>query len=121
VFSVVYPLLIQPLPYEAPARLVMIDQQSEAGFRASVSIPNYQDWRESSTVFDRFAFEVPSSFRVDGEDGTEVIDGMRVLGDYFQVFGVNPALGRLPTSEELGPDAEPIVVLSHTTWMTRLG
>jgi predicted permease len=99
----------------------MIDQQSEAGFRASVSIPNYQDWRESSTVFDRFAFEVPSSFRVDGEDGTEVIDGMRVLGDYFQVFGVNPALGRLPTSEELGPGAEPIVVLSHTTWMTRLG
>ncbi len=121
VLSVVYPLLLEPLPYEAPERLVMIDQLSTHGFRASVSMPNYEDWRDGSTAFDRFAFELPSSFRVDGDAGTEIIEGARVLGDYFGVFGVAPLLGRLPAAAELEPGAAPLVVLSHATWMTRLG
>ncbi|MGI9628249.1 MAG: ADOP family duplicated permease [Longimicrobiales bacterium] len=122
VFSVVNTLLLEPLPFEAQDRLVMADQRDPStGFRAAVSMPNYDDWRDRSTVFDRFAMEKPETFRVGGDQGMDVLEGRLVLGDFFEAFGVPPVAGRLPTKAELGPGAEAIVVLTEGLWESRFG
>ncbi len=122
VFSVVNALMLKPLPYPTQSRLVMADQRDpESGFRAAVSMPNYVDWRDRSTAFDRFAMEKPETFRVQGERGTDVLEGRLVLGDFFDAFGVLPLVGRLPNADDVGPGAAEIVVLSHALWASRFG
>lgn len=122
VFSVVHALLLEPLPYQAQDRLVMADERDpESGFRAAVSMPNYVDWRDRSTAFDRFAMEKPETFRLQGEQGVDVLEGRFVLGDFFETFGLLPVIGRLPTAAELGPGAERTVVLTHGLWASRFG
>ena len=121
VFSVLHGVLLEPLPFESPEQLVMADQLETTGFRASVSVPNYEDWRDRSTVFEAFSMERPGSFRVDNEDGAEVLEGRSVLDDFFHLFGVSPVIGTLPTAQALGPGAERIVVLTHGFWTSRFG
>lgn len=121
VFSVVHATLLKALPYESPERLVMADQLQPTGFRAAVSMPNYEDWRDRSTVFDGFSMERPQSFRVEGEGGVEVLEGRAVLGDFFDLLGVEPALGVLPSADELGPGAARVAVLTWDTWQARFG
>lgn len=121
VFSVVHAVLLEALPYETPDRLVMADQLEPTGFRAAVSMPNYEDWRDRSTAFDGFAMERPESFRVEGARGAEVLEGRAVLGDFFRILGVEPVVGVLPSAAELGPGAERTVVLTHDYWRARFG
>lgn len=121
VFSVLHTVLLEPLPYDDPQGLVMADQLQTTGFRASVAMPNYQDWRERSRVFEAVSMEKPETVRVDGREGAEVLESRLVLDDFFQLLGRDPVVGRLPTPAELGPGAERVVVLTYGLWQSRFG
>ncbi|NNL29420.1 MAG: hypothetical protein HKO77_00275, partial [Gemmatimonadetes bacterium] len=121
VFSVVHAVLIAPLPYPSSDELVMMDQMGTTGFRASVAIPIYEDWRDRTSSFETFAMEKPEAMRVDGDEGAEVLEGRLVLGAFFESFRVQPVLGRLPDREELGPGAERMAVLTAGFWQSRFG
>lgn len=121
VFSVVHAVLMAPLPYPAADQLVMIDQMQTTGFRASVAIPMYEDWRDRTSSFETFAMEKPESMRVDGDEGAQVLEGRLVLGAFFESFRIQPVLGRLPDREDLGPGAERIAVLTDGFWQSRFG
>ena len=121
VFSVVHAVLIEPLPYPSSDELVMIDQMETTGFRASVAMPVYEDWRDRTSSFQAFAMEKPETMRVDRDEGAEVLEARLVLGAFFEAFRVQPVLGRLPLSVDLGPGAERIAVLTAGFWQSRFG
>ncbi len=124
-FSAVHGILMRPLGgVAAPEKLVQIYRQWPGMDYGSVSIPHFQDLRDrSGEVFDAVAayYFTPMSLAVDGR--SERLMGMLVSANFFQTYGVTPALGRvfLPGVEDRGPGAHPVAVLGHSFWQTRFG
>jgi len=124
IFSVVHGVLLEPLPYPEPQRLVLaIDANPEAGFpRFSTSPPDFADWREQSTVFSHLAYHQRSSPALTGGDADpERLDGAAVSGDFFAVLGLAPVLGRRIGAADARPGAPPVAVLSDGFWRRRYG
>ena len=119
-FSAVHGLLLRPLGGVAdPEELVQVYRQWPGIEYGSNSIPHYQDLRDrSGEVFDSTAawFFSPISLSADGRN--ERILGMVVSANFFQTYGVIPALGRpfLPGEEDRSPGAHSVVVLGHAFW-----
>jgi putative ABC transport system permease protein len=124
IFSAVRAVLLEPLPYPEPERLVrLIDANPEAGFpRFSTSPPDYLDWRAESTVFSNLAFFQRRSPALTGTGSApERLTGAAVSGDFFAVLGLPPARGRWIGPEDDRPGAVPVAVLSHSLWQRRFG
>jgi putative ABC transport system permease protein len=121
VFSVVKGLLLEPLPFEASERLVIINQIGDEGFTGSVSFPNYRDWKERNRTFDPFATVLPGSTPLTTASGTRMLESAWVHGGFFEVFGVEAAVGRTLTAVETEPGGPPVAVLSHALWQTDFG
>ena len=121
IFSVVNGVMLQPLPFESPERLVTPNVISTQGFYISTSIPNYLDWKNSSRSFEAFGAYRGVSPVVTGLDRPEVVRAEQVLGDFFDVLGTEAAMGRTITAEESEPGAPPVATISHSFWEGRLG
>jgi putative ABC transport system permease protein len=123
IFSVVNAVLLRPLPYKNPERLVMVwEDNSKQGFpRDTPAAPNYLDWRDQNHVFEGMAAMVDISVNLTGTGEPERIDGRRVSGSLFELLGVQPQLGRIFRSEEDQLGANGVVVLSHGLWQRRFG
>jgi putative ABC transport system permease protein len=121
IFSVINAVLLRPLPFGTPQRLVTLDVRSPQGFLISLSIPNYRDWRERNRVFESFGATAGWGFVLTGRGRAEVVSAEIVLGDFFGTLGMTPALGRLIPDGETGPGAEPVVVLGHGFWLRSFG
>lgn len=121
IFSVVSGLLLEPLPFDEGQRLALVNEREESGFTASVSFPNYRDWRERARSFDRFAIILPSSRRFDTPDGPRIVEVGFVAGGFFETLGIEPEVGRYFTETESGPGAERVVVLGHGFWTEAFG
>ncbi len=121
VFSVVNGLLLEPLPYGEADRLVLINQRTPEGFLASVSLPNYRDWRAGTRSFDRFSAILPGSARLTRPDGSRVIEVGWVHGGFFETLEVDALIGRTFSAPESEPGAQPVVVLSYSLWLNELG
>jgi putative ABC transport system permease protein len=121
IFSVVNGLLIEPLPFEDSDRLVVVDELEPSGFTASVSFPNYRDWKERARSFDRFSIVLPGSRRFVAGTGARMVDVAWVAGGFFETLVTRPALGRYFIEAESEPGAPAIVVLSHRFWSDALG
>src|SRR5215210_3565826 len=121
IFSVVNTVLLQPLPYEDPDRLVMVwEDGSQQGFpRNSVSAANYVDWRDQNQVFEGMAIIGRMNFNLTGAGEPERIDGRRVSANLFDLIGVKPHLGRAFFLEEDQPGANRVVIMSHGLWQRR--
>ena len=123
IFSVVNALLLAPLPFHDPDRLVMV-WESEAGSPRStfiVSAPNWQDWRAQSTTLKDFAIWEFLSFNLGGSGADpEQISGLRVSASAFDLLGVRPQLGRTFTPAEDEPGHR-VVVISDALWTRRFG
>jgi predicted permease len=123
IFSVVNAVLLQPLSYPNPDRLVELELSSPQGNGNVTSIPKFNVWREQSDVFDSVAaydFSGPG-INLTGGDRPELIKGIHVSADYFRVFGVPVALGRTFTPEEDRPGGPAVVVISNGLWRNRFG
>ena len=129
VFSVVNTLLLRPLPFPTANELVWITPPpSECGWScATYSADAYEEFRELSRAYQDVtgyeAFTTPENFRLTGHGEPVPATGMEVIGNFFQVLGVRPALGRLFTPEEArigavvpNSTAQPVVLLAHAYW-----
>ena len=123
IFSVVNAVLMRPLPYEAPDRIVMIweTNQSKAVTRSIVSPANFLDWREQNHVFEHLAAFRFWYYTVTGAGDPERYQGARVSAGFFPLLGIKPEFGRNfgPEEEQVGRDH--VVILSHALWQSRFG
>ena len=120
IFSVVNTVLLQPLPYREPDRLVTINHhyQSEAlnNLDAPVSAIGFRDYRDKTKSFEAVAVETGWSANLTGTGDPERVPATRVSGDYFRVFGVAPQLGRVFGRDEDEPGKNNVVVISDGLW-----
>ena len=124
IFSVVNAVLLRPLPYRNAERLVWVAGNIRGGTnRASVSPPDYVDYRAQNTVFEEFATStsVPNAVNLTGAGEPERLTGSRVTANYFRAFGVEPALGRAFGADEERAGPAPVAVLSDGLWRRRFG
>ena len=94
VFSVVNPILLEPLPYPDARRIVTISDRAADGSRVDVTFGTYREILTRSRSFDALAVMRPWQPTVTGEGEPERLDGQRVSASYFRVLGVPPAIGR---------------------------
>jgi predicted permease len=123
IFSLINATLLRPLPVRDPERLVTVYTSDYSGpARGSTSYPDYLDIREQAQVFSGFAAFSATPMSLSDEGRTERILGQVVTGDYFNVLGVDAALGRTFVPEEdRTPGTHPVVVISHGLWQRVLG
>jgi putative ABC transport system permease protein len=124
IFSVVNAVLLKPLPYRNAERLVWVAGNVRGGTsRASVSPPDYVDYRAQNTVFEEFAAStsVPNAVNLTGAGEPERLTGSRVTANYFRAFGVEPARGRVFGADEERAGPAPVAVLSDGLWRRRFG
>ena len=124
IFTVVNAVLIRPLPFSEPDRLVWAwGNIRNGGNRASVSPLDYLDFRSQNTSFDHFAatFSVPTFVNLTGGGEPERLQSAVATGNFFQALGVNAALGRTFLTENEHTGQDQVVVLSHGLWQRRFG
>lgn len=123
IFSVVNTLLLKPLPYKEPERLVLAwEENAKQGYpQDTPTAANFIDWRNQNQVFERMAAFTPTSFNLTGSGDPERLIGRRVSANLFPLLGVEPELGRVFTAEEDQPNSERVVLLSYGLWQRRFG
>jgi predicted permease len=122
IFSAVEAVLLKPLPYNHPEQLVMVwEDASFIGFATNTPAPaNYVDWKAQNQVFADMAARRASSMSLTGDGAPEELYGQRVTPNFFDVLGVQPAVGRVFTDEE-DKAKEQVVLLSYGLWLRRFG
>ena len=122
IFAAVYGVLLKPLPYERPDRLVRIGE-ARAGSRLNVSYPNFVDWRGRSRVFDDLAIYITiGNAAIAGANGpAEVFPAGNAEARLFRVLGIQAARGRLFTEADQEPAAPAVAVISDRLWRQRFG
>ena len=121
IFSVVNAVLLRPLPYRDPSRLVLMNESSKQLPDMSVSYPNYLDWRDRSRSFERIAAVQPAQYTLSGVERPERLGGWNVTADFFPTLGVTPAVGRGLTPQDDRPGAPPVALLTYGLWQRRFG
>src|SRR5688500_9254293 len=120
VFSVVYGVLLRPLPYAEPDRLVQLWEQSTrtGNDRNPVSVLNYRDWTTQTRAFSAMAAYAFNRYTLTGSGDAESVQGTQIYGDASSVLGVQPLMGRSIRAEDARQD---VVVLSEGLWRRRYG
>src|SRR5271156_879074 len=121
IFSVVNAVLLQPLSYPQPDRLVALGRRFPDGNGFSVSIPKFTVWSEQTQAFQAvtaYDFAGPG-MNLTGGDRPEQIKGIHASSGYFEVFGAPLAIGRTYTPEEDRPGAVHVAVISNGLWRSR--
>src|SRR5258708_2115389 len=114
VFSVFNAVLLNPLPYPEPGRLVWLwprDAQTGIPFRGAISPPDFVDYRKQSTVFEHLSAFAPLDLTVTGSGQAERIPSAGVSSGFFETLGVRPAMGRPILSDDEQTGWPQIVVL----------
>jgi len=120
-FSVVDAVLLKPLPFPDPDRIVRVWEAPRPGATNATSAPDFDDWRRLATSFDAVAAEQWVSAALTGAGEPRRLRGKAVTADYFTVFGATLRFGRSFTPDDDQPGADPAVVLSYTAWQTYFG
>ena len=94
-FSVVNGVLLRPLPYAQPDRLVVLSEKSPNFESSSVSYPNFLDWQRSNSVFSSIAAYRSDDFNITGSGEPERVRVGMISAGFFEILGVNPVRGRL--------------------------
>ena len=121
IFSVVNAVLLNPLPYKQPDRLVSLWENVPGHGRWRASPANFFDWKKQNTVFEDVAAFGQSSMTLTGAGEPEQLIGTRVSSGYFAVVGVEPFIGRSFAAEEYEPGKGQVVILGHALWQRRFG
>ncbi len=125
IFTVIRAVLLEPLPYPHPERLVNLYERnvvSENPFNV-VSAPNFYDWQRESQSFEQTAFYGDWGTSFWPEDGglPENIAGAICSYNIFATLGVAPAMGRAFIADDDKPGAPRVAIISHSLWMQRFG
>src|SRR6266480_3911632 len=124
-FSVIHAVLLQPLPYPDPDRIVSIGLvprgKTIGQLDAQVTHWAYFEWRDDSRSLAKLTAYREARGMVGGALAPEYVRGAEVTAAFFSLFGVQPVLGRTFTAEEQEPTGPPVVLLSHGFWQERFG
>jgi predicted permease len=122
IFTVVNAVLLQPLPFRDPDRIVRIfDDLGGAGAKdVGTSVPELEDLQRSG-VFEQISVIYPASQALSGGDGVERIEFLGTSPSYFELLGARPALGRIYTQSEWEPGCLDGVVISDGLWKRQFG
>ena len=123
VFTVYNGVLLRPLPYPDSDRLVMVwlDNRRQGIKEDITSYPNFIDWRDQTASFSAMSAYTPSSFTLTGAGDPERLLGAEATASFFDVMGLQPALGRVFTPREDTFGNDNVVVLSYGLWQRRFG
>ncbi|HLF82954.1 MAG TPA: ABC transporter permease, partial [Blastocatellia bacterium] len=121
IFSLVNTVLLRPLPVERPEQLVSLNSASPTGESfPTLSYPNYRDYRDRNEVLAGLLCYRFSPISLSNNGVNERMWSYLVSGNYFDVLGVKPALGRFFTQEDdKAPGAHPVSVITYNCWQKR--
>src|SRR3984893_862840 len=122
IFSVVNAVLLKPLDYSDPDRIVVIRETQLPDFpEFSVSPPNYLDWEKQTKSYEYLAAYSGSRVNLTGDGEPQQLVGVKAPAHYFDVYGIKPVLGRTFLPEEDAPGKNHVVVLSYPFWQRVFG
>src|SRR5215212_7177889 len=123
IFGVVNAVLLQPLPYKDPDRLIRLWESNprQSQPESPVSVPNYQDWQRQQTVFEGVAALEMATYNITGWGEPQRVASARITTNLIPMLGVAPALGRsfLPEEEKAGHHR--VALLSDGLWQRQFG
>ena len=122
-FTVTDHVLMRPLPFQEPERLVKLwqDQSARGCSRVELSPANYRDWKRMATSFTRMGAYRTTSVNLLGDGEPERLDGAAVTADLLPLLGVRPLLGRVFHDADDQEGAPGTVLLGHSLWRARYG
>jgi putative ABC transport system permease protein len=123
IFSVVYAVLLRPLPYPESERLMMINSTDLTRGIANfgVSLPDFREWRTRNRSFEGMAAFSTNNYNISGDEVPERVVGAIASTDLFKTMGVNPAQGRVFALEERQFGQHRVAILSDGLWQRRFG
>ena len=122
IFSVVNGVLLRPLDYPQPEQLAILRETNLPEFSEfSVSPPNFLDWEKQLKSFRHLAAAAGAPLNLTGDGEPQRLIGVKATAHYFEVYGVQPVLGRTFLPEEDAPGKDKVVVLSHPLWQRVFG
>ncbi|MEX1184547.1 MAG: ABC transporter permease [Gemmatimonadota bacterium] len=123
IYAVADHVLLRPLPYEAPERVVTLWETDLVanGARQQASTANYLDWVEAARSFSAMALIAPYSVDLAGEGAPEALETWVVTHGFFDALGVRPIVGRSFTLDEYEPNGRAVALISHAFWQRRFG
>jgi predicted permease len=121
IFSVVDAVLLRPLPFHQPERLVNLWGSYPASGRTSTSLPDFKDWRAQLTTLRDVSGFTAAAYNLTGRGEPERVQGVAATATFFRTFGAKPALGRFFADGEDRENAERVVVLGHGLWVRLFG
>ena len=118
IFSVIYAVLLRPLPYPEADRLAILTESDANQPEISISFPDYVDWKRDNTAFEEIAISRRESFNLSGLEGRapEQVSGAVVTANFFNVIGLQPQLGRVFSTEEDRVGGPLLAVISDRLW-----
>ena len=121
IFSVFYTVLLKPLPYRDPSRLVMISTETPAfpGFRLGVSSLDYTELNAASPAFEGLAMYRTSRSNLTGEQEPEQLTSLAVSSGFLSLLGMHPQIGRDFAESDAQHGSADVVLLSHDLWKRR--
>ncbi len=120
IFSVVNAVLLRPLPYQDPDKLVVLWEKQDQIDQQSPSLPDFIDWRERNESFEQMAVARRDNVNLTGAGEPERLLARQVSANFFSTLGVTPDLGRTFSTEEEQTRA-PVVIISNSLWNRRFG
>ncbi len=123
IFSLVNAVLMRPLPFQDPEKIVMVwEDASFVGFPVNTPSPaNYADWKSQSHSFSDMAALREDSFNLTGNAEPLKVPAYQVTGNFFQLMGVKPIHGRMFSAQEDKPGANNVAIISYGLWQSRFG
>jgi putative ABC transport system permease protein len=119
IFSVVNGVLLKPLPYREPERLIRVFERSRTQPKFPMSGGNFQDYREQNSTLSGLALYTRQDLELSQDDKPERLAALRVSAGFFELLGAQPLLGREFRREDELPDNNQVVILSHGLWQRR--
>lgn len=123
IFSVINAVLLRPLPYQTPDRLVTVEHFYPGlnNLQAPVSVPGFLTYQSKTQVFESAGVESGWGPTVTGRGDAERLRGSRVTGDWFKTYGISAALGRTLAADDAVAGHEHVVVLGEPYWRINFG
>jgi MacB-like periplasmic core domain len=116
IFSIVNQVLLNPLPFPQPDRLVALHESKPNFTQGSISYPNFLDWQRDNRAFSAMAAVRRYQFSLTGRGDAERVGAEFVTADFFPLLGVHPIFGRTFTPAEEQAGAGPIALISEGLW-----
>ena len=120
IFTVVNAVLLRPLAFRDPSRIVLVTEKSKYP-TYTTSYQNYKDWRDQSTSFEAMPASCPVTLALTGQGEPEQLQGRYATAGFFPLLGVAPVAGRDFLPEEDKPGGASVVIISYGLWQRRFG